>query len=70
MNISVIIPTFNEQGNIVKLVTDIRETVTKINIQFEIVIVDDDSTDGTSDFCKEIVWKSREGAKIIEMISN
>lgn len=44
---SVILPTFNESGNIIKLVEEIRKELSKERINNEVVIVDDDSPDKT-----------------------
>lgn len=44
---SIILPTFNEVGNIVKLVEEIRNKLAKERINNEIIIVDDDSPDKT-----------------------
>ena len=47
MNYSVILPTLNENGHIVQLIESISTIFQKKNIIFEIIIVDDNSTDGT-----------------------
>ena len=44
---SVILPTLNEAGHIKSLILDISNTFAKQNIKHQIVIVDDNSTDGT-----------------------
>lgn len=44
---SVILPTYNEAGNIVKLVGEIRNELSNDRINNEVVIVDDDSSDKT-----------------------
>ena len=51
---TVILPTYNEVGHIEKLITDITEIFNKKGIKFEILIVDDVSTDGTIDLIKKI----------------
>ena len=47
---SFIIPVYNEQGSIIKVVEDIK----KIDVEKEIIIIDDCSTDNTKNICKEI----------------
>ena len=47
IKVSVILPTYNEAGNIVKLVEAIREALVLKHISNEIIIVDDDSPDKT-----------------------
>lgn len=45
--ISVVIPCYNEQGNLVPLVTGISEALNPLKIAYEIVITDDCSKDGS-----------------------
>ncbi len=45
--VSIIIPTFNEEGNIQKLVKRIDNALKKGGIEYEIVTIDDHSTDNT-----------------------
>lgn len=49
---SVVLPTYNEAGNIVALVNKIRSVVPK-GIGYEILVVDDNSPDGTLDLVRE-----------------
>ena len=53
MDVSVILPTFNERGNIVSLVNAIQQELTEAGITFEIIIVDDDSPDGTAQIVRD-----------------
>lgn len=46
--ISIIIPTFNERDNIIALLQQLIMVLTQINMLFEIIIVDDNSPDGTA----------------------
>ena len=58
MQYSVILPTLNENGHISSLIFDI-EKVLKFNKKvFEIIIVDDNSTDGTIDTVKALVQQN------------
>ena len=45
--ISIVIPTFNEVNNIIPLIKNL--TVLVSNFEYEIIVVDDDSPDGTSE---------------------
>lgn len=45
--ISVIIPTFNEEGNITELVHRLNSSLTKASINHELIVIDDHSFDGT-----------------------
>ncbi len=53
MHVSVILPTYNEKGNIVALIEEIHNVLDSKNIEYEIVIVDDNSPDGTADIVRE-----------------
>ncbi len=69
--ISIIIPTYNEEGNIADLVRAIQENMRGANIkEYEIIIVDDASKDKTPAIMGELVRKNnniiglhREGKK-------
>lgn len=52
MYTSVILPTYNERGNIVELIAAIRDTLEIIKIEYEIVVIDDNSPDGTAEIIK------------------
>ena len=47
--VSVILPTYNERQNIRKIIPLIHETLSASGISHEIVVVDDDSPDGTAE---------------------
>jgi dolichol-phosphate mannosyltransferase len=55
---ALVIPTFNEAGNIDKILTQIISTLSYTKYDYEIVIVDDGSTDGTVD--KAWHWTERD----------
>ncbi len=44
---SVVLPTYNESGNIIGLIEEIKKELTAKRISYEIVVVDDDSPDKT-----------------------
>jgi dolichol-phosphate mannosyltransferase len=48
MRLALIIPTLNEEGNIGRLIERARAALDSEKIPFEIVVVDDDSSDGTA----------------------
>ncbi|SVE57285.1 uncharacterized protein METZ01_LOCUS510139, partial [marine metagenome] len=52
MYLSIIVPVFNEKDNISILVKEIYEKLH--NIKFEVIIVDDNSTDGTIEVLKNL----------------
>lgn len=43
--VSVILPTYNEKGNIIELINDIEEQLSLIKVEKEIVVIDDNSPD-------------------------
>ena len=45
--VSIIIPTYNERENIIGLINAIKTNLDRNNIRFEIIVVDDNSPDGT-----------------------
>ena len=57
MSYSVILPTLNEAGHIVKLIEKIRSIFSEIQEEFEIILVDDNSTDGTVELGENIAKK-------------
>ena len=54
MSYSVILPTLNEKGNIIQLIKKIRFIFSEIQQEYEIMVVDDNSTDGTIDLVKDV----------------
>lgn len=52
--INVIIPTYNEAQNIKPLLNMIRETLCKISKEYLIIVVDDNSPDGTYQIVKKL----------------
>jgi dolichol-phosphate mannosyltransferase len=52
--LAVVIPTLNEAANIPELITRVRAALDPVTIDYELVVVDDDSTDGTGDVVRRI----------------
>ena len=67
MNLSFVIPIFNEEKNIENLVNEIIVSINKISVEYEIILVNDASQDGTSNKIKYL--KSKFPNKII-LINN
>jgi len=55
MDLSIVIPVRNEAGNIAPLVAEIREALDRESLRYEIVYVDDGSTDGTADELRRLL---------------
>ena len=53
MKISIITPTFNEIENIEKLYLEIKNEFAKINCEYEHIIIDNNSTDGSQDWIRK-----------------
>ncbi len=47
MRLSVVLPAYNEANNLVSVVSELMKTLDDLGIDFEILVVDDGSTDGT-----------------------
>ena len=52
--ISVVVPTYNEQHNIAGLVERAGKALASCGDDFEVIIVDDNSPDGTSDLVRRL----------------
>lgn len=53
MRIVLVIPTFNERGNIGRLIDELEQILSSINHDFQILVVDDGSPDGTADVVRD-----------------
>ena len=49
MKTSIILPTYNEKENIVELIQTIFATLEPLDLDFQVVVVDDNSPDGTAE---------------------
>ena len=54
MGYTVILPTLNEKGHIAELIKEIQTVFASVNDEYEIILVDDNSEDGTIDLVKKI----------------
>ncbi|MDY0298108.1 MAG: glycosyltransferase family 2 protein [Acidobacteriota bacterium] len=52
--VSFIVPCFNEVGAIEKTIRDLYESLDSTGVPFEILVVDDGSTDGTTEILREL----------------
>lgn len=55
--LSLVIPCYNEQGNLEPLIAAIREAVNPLNLPYEIVITDDCSSDQSWEILKQLAAK-------------
>ena len=56
LDISVIVPAYNEEESIPELSDWISRVMTKHGFTYEIILIDDGSTDGTWKKTKELSW--------------
>ena len=57
-HLSLVVPTLNEAGNIDKLLTALTDALRETPYEYEIVVVDDGSTDGTVEKVRD--WTKRD----------
>lgn len=57
MTVSIIVPTYNERENITILVDRIHRTLSEKSIDYEIIVVDDNSPDGTAEEARRLAEK-------------
>jgi dolichol-phosphate mannosyltransferase len=54
MRVIIIIPTYNERGNVVRLISAIEQQVATLPHDFQILVVDDNSPDGTAETVRQL----------------
>ena len=63
-DISVVLPTYNESGNIIELIDKIFAVTNGKSIQCEVLVVDDNSPDGTAELVRKN-YNNRGSVKVI-----
>lgn len=56
--VSIVIPTYNERENIAQLIGKVERTLAKSRLEGEIIVVDDNSPDGTGDAAERLAKAS------------
>lgn len=69
VEVSIVTPLFNERDNVGELVEAVGEVMDAAGIKYELILVDDGSTDGTLEQLKEL-QKTRHYMKIIQFRRN
>lgn len=52
--VSIVVPVFNEEGNVAELHREIKEVCVQNQYEYEIIFIDDGSTDRTGKICKTL----------------
>lgn len=63
--ISIVAPIFNESGNISELYRRVKATMEKIGEEWELILVDDGSTDGSTDKIRELAGQDKHVRPVI-----
>ena len=66
---SVVVPVYNEQGNVVPLFTEIHEVMSALGRPFEVIFVNDGSTDATVEQLRELCARHPE-LRILDLDGN
>ena len=69
MHLSVVIPLFNEEQSLDELYSSIVKTISKINLKFEVIFIDDGSKDNSWEIIKNIA-KKNSNVKGIKFLRN
>ncbi|GAB4158401.1 MAG: glycosyltransferase family 2 protein [Planctomycetaceae bacterium] len=69
MSISVVVPIYNERENVDRLYTAIRDVLDTIERAYEIILVNDGSTDGTTELLEQLA-ASDDRVRVIEFRHN
>jgi len=67
-SISIVIPTYNGKENIITLLTNIQNVIEKITLNYEIIIVDDNSPDGKGKIINIISEKNKKIKVILRSV--
>jgi len=67
--VSIVLPVYNEEGNVESLYKELRETMRKQDKDYEIIFVDDCSYDNTFEMLQKI-FKKDEHVQVISLMGN
>jgi len=69
MELSVVIPVYNEENNIEPLYRGLKEVLESVGLSYEVVVVDDGSTDGSFEVLREL-HRGDQALKVIRLRRN
>src|SRR5581483_1413785 len=69
-SITIAIPAFNEQATVVDVVNDARRVLAEITADYEVLVVDDGSTDGTGALVDELRAQDPAHVRVIHHAQN
>ncbi|HET9781471.1 MAG TPA: glycosyltransferase [Candidatus Dormibacteraeota bacterium] len=69
-SLSIVLPAYNESGNITRAVEQALATASRLASDYEVIVVDDGSVDGTSRIVEELVRKNRPHVRLIKHATN
>ena len=69
-NVSVIVPLYNEEDNILPLSAEIEQALSDFTYPWEVIYVDDDSSDGTRERLKEVAESLGDHVSVVELQRN
>jgi glycosyltransferase involved in cell wall biosynthesis len=70
MELTLITPVFNEEKNLLPLLTAVRETLKPLNLDWEIIFVDDGSTDKSVEALRGFAKEDKDHIRLIELRRN
>ncbi len=69
-SISVILPAYNEEGNIARAVDHARAVLLDLGLEYEILVVDDGSTDATAELVRDLIPTHSSSLRLLEHEEN
>jgi glycosyltransferase involved in cell wall biosynthesis len=69
-SLSVILPAYNEEENIERAVTQAVEVLPKLATDFEVIVVNDGSVDGTAEIVQALVSEHHPQVRLLSHLSN
>ena len=65
--ISVVIPVYNEEGNVIPLHTELKEVLSSLSQKYEIIFIDDGSTDNTLVNLLSLLEEGEKNLRVIQL---